>query len=107
MQSCKYGNFVRVQHMAQHIVGALRVLFAARSSEMTTSQSAWLQTFPSSAASIRNMAMPPLKPEASLQDQILGACSEIHVSRQHTPLDDRHELLFTQAAKSGSVDVLQ
>ncbi|KAL8896625.1 MAG: hypothetical protein Q9207_007619 [Kuettlingeria erythrocarpa] len=55
----------------------------------------------------RNTPVRPKGSEGSLQDQILGACSDKDVSRLHTLLDDWHKLLFSQAAKSGSVDVLQ
>ncbi|KAL8746867.1 MAG: hypothetical protein Q9184_007687 [Pyrenodesmia sp. 2 TL-2023] len=43
----------------------------------------------------------------SLQDQILAACSEKDASRMNTLLDQWRELLSSQAAKSGSVGILQ
>ncbi|KAI4175536.1 MAG: hypothetical protein LQ346_008057 [Caloplaca aetnensis] len=55
----------------------------------------------------RNTPVRPKGCEGSLQDQILGACSDKDVSRMHTLLDEWHELLFSQAARSGSVDILQ
>ncbi|KAL8720888.1 MAG: hypothetical protein Q9225_002306 [Loekoesia sp. 1 TL-2023] len=69
--------------------------------------SAWLQTCRESVIPTRNTPMRPKTIEGSLQCQILRACSDKDVSRMHTLLDEWHELLFTQAAKSGSCDVLQ
>lgn len=61
----------------------------------------------------RESLMPTPKPttcrkplEGSLQDLILGACADQNFSRIHS-LDKWHELLFEQAAKSGSVETLQ
>ncbi|KAI4139297.1 MAG: hypothetical protein L6R39_006365 [Caloplaca ligustica] len=55
----------------------------------------------------RNTPTRPQPLEGSLQDLILGACSDKDVSRMHTLLDEWHELLLSQAAKSGSVEILQ
>ncbi|KAL8991216.1 MAG: hypothetical protein Q9169_007917 [Polycauliona sp. 2 TL-2023] len=52
----------------------------------------------------------PVRPTSfggSLQDDILGACSNEDVSQLDALLDEWHELLFCQAAKSGSVETLQ
>lgn len=53
----------------------------------------------------RNTPVRPKGFEGSLQDRILGACSDSDASRMNTLLDEWHELLFSQAAKSGSVDI--
>lgn len=45
--------------------------------------------------------------EGSLQDRIWGACADEDGSRIHTLLDEWHESLFTQVAKTGSVEILQ
>ncbi|KAI4281996.1 MAG: hypothetical protein L6R35_005505 [Caloplaca aegaea] len=58
-------------------------------------------------ASTRNTPMPPQTAEGSLQDLILGACSDNDATRMHTLLDEWHKMIFQQAAKSGSVEVLQ
>lgn len=53
---------------------------------------------------------PPIPPEnlqGSLQDRILGACADENGSRIPTLLDEWHEVLFRQAAKLGSVEILQ
>ncbi|KAL8662729.1 MAG: hypothetical protein Q9168_008211 [Polycauliona sp. 1 TL-2023] len=55
----------------------------------------------------RNTPMPLKTLEGSLQDQILEACSDKDVSQMHTLLDEWHQLLFSQAAKSGNVAILQ
>ncbi|KAL8908675.1 MAG: hypothetical protein Q9171_005357 [Xanthocarpia ochracea] len=55
----------------------------------------------------RNTPVRPTGFEGSLQDRILAACSDQDASRMRTLLDEWHESLFSQAAKSGSVDILQ
>jgi hypothetical protein len=55
----------------------------------------------------------PLRPTTlegsggSLQDLILRACADNDVSRMHALLDEWHELLFREAAKLGSFEILQ
>ena len=68
---------------------------------------AFLQSCQKSIMPTRNTPVRPKGSEGSLQDRIMGACSNNDVSRMHTLLDEWHESLFSQAAKSGSVDILQ
>ena len=75
--------------------------------EMINFLSAWLQTCRKSIIPTRNTPMHTKTLEGPLQDLILGACTDKDVSRMHTLLDEWHELLFRQAAKSGSVEILQ
>lgn len=51
--------------------------------------------------------MRPETLQGSLQDLVLRACADKDVSRMNTLLDEWHELLFRQAAKLGSVEILQ
>lgn len=55
----------------------------------------------------RNTITRPKTREGSLQDLILGACADKDDTAMHTLLDEWHELLFRQAAKLGSVEILQ
>ncbi|KAI4118683.1 MAG: hypothetical protein LQ338_007360 [Usnochroma carphineum] len=83
------------------------MLGAPEAREMINFLSALFQTRRESVIPTRNTPMHPKTVEGSLQDLILGACSDKDVSRMHTLLDEWHELLFRQAAKSGSVEILQ
>ena len=56
---------------------------------------------------IRNAPNHPDNLGESLQDRILVACADENGSRIQILLDEWHELLFRQAAKLGSVEILQ
>ncbi|KAL9013246.1 MAG: hypothetical protein Q9173_002052 [Seirophora scorigena] len=57
--------------------------------------------------SIRNTPVRPQPSEGSLHDRILGTCSDKDATRIHILLDEWHQLIFRQAAKAGSVEILQ
>ena len=49
---------------------------------------------------------PPKVPEASLQERVIEACADRHAQDLTARLDDWHRFVFSEAARSGSVEMV-
>ena len=69
--------------------------------------SAWLRAFRKSIMSTHWTTPAPNLSSTPLQEQILEACAGKDALKLRSLLEGRHELLLKQAARSGSVEIVQ